>query len=471
MKQLIILCTLILASGISIAEMDCPQTHPQPEAYDGWHMSVQTWSFNRFTLFEAIDKTRSLGVNRIQAYPNQKVAPDIDAVMNHELSPENKAKLKKKLDEAGVELCAYGVVGIPKDETGARRLFEFAKEMGIETIVSEPEDDQFDLLDKLCREYEIKLGIHNHPNPSHYWNPETVLKACEGRSEWIGACTDVGHWVRSGLDPVDCLKMLEGRIVDVHMKEVSTEDLSHDVIWGQGRANAGRVLEELHRQGYKGTFAVEYEAEWDNNVPFIRKSLDFYNKAASVLNPTGWKPVFEPDLSNADLNEGGWVFENGELICKLNGDLWTKESYGDFILDFEFKLADGTNSGIFLRAGEHTWLPWVEVQVADTSDEPISKHVCGGIYDIKEPTVNAVKEPGAWNRMTICAAGSNINVILNNQQILNINLNDWTEPHKNPDGTENKFDIAYKDLPRQGWLGFQDHGFPVWYRNIMLKEM
>jgi hypothetical protein len=346
--------------------------------------------------------------------------------------------------------------------------------MGIETIISEPEFDQFDLLDKLCQEYKIKLGIHNHPKPSRYWDPATVVKMCEDRSKWIGACTDVGHWVRSGLDPVECLKMLEGRIVDVHMKEVSKENLYYDVIWGQGRSNAKRVLEELHRQRYKGTFAVEYEAEWNNNVPHIRKSVAYFNSIASELNPTGWKPLLMSDLSNMDASGNNWTFKDGELTLmpkKDNSDLWTKATYGDFILDLEFKLEKGTNSGIFIRSKDHNWLPWVEVQVADTHGQPISKHICGGIYDIKEPMVNAVKPAGQWNRLTIAARDSKICAVMNDQPILDVNLDNWTEPHKNPDGTDNKFNIAYKDLPREGLIGFQDHGNKVWYRNIRIKKL
>ena len=99
--------------------------------------------------------------------------------------------------------------------------FDFAKDMGIETIVSEPAEDAFDAIDKLCDEYGINVAIHNHPKPSHYWNPETVLKVCKGRSKRIGACADTGHWMRSGLNPVECLKKLEGRIISFHFKDLN----------------------------------------------------------------------------------------------------------------------------------------------------------------------------------------------------------------------------------------------------------
>lgn len=461
---------LFFCGGVSASS---EQLHPATDVYDGWRLGVQAWSFNRFTFFEAVDKARALGLNWIQGYPGQKVAPDIDARMGADLSAEVREKIKAKLIEANVRMAAFGVVGVPGDESGARRLFAFAKEMGIETLVSEPGENQFDLIDKLCQEYQIKLAIHNHPKASHYWNPETVLRVIKDRSKWIGACADVGHWVRSELDPVACLKLLEGRLFDIHIKEVDI-NLGHDVVWGTGQARIQGILEELHRQGYQGTFAIEYEHSWDNNVPLIRESIAHFNSVASGLKPSGWKPVFSPDLSNADLKEGSWVWQDGALVLKGGGDLWTKATYGDFILDCEYLLSSKTNSGIFLRAGYHDWLPWVEVQVADTSGRPLSRHIGGGIYDIQAPKVNAVLPAGQWNRMTVWAKGPHLKAVLNNQLVWEINLDDWTTAGKNPDGSNNKFgDIAYKDLPRKGFLGFQDHadGTTVSYRNIKIKEL
>ncbi|NLK40862.1 MAG: DUF1080 domain-containing protein [Planctomycetes bacterium] len=462
----------LAAFWVAGATIIAAMPHPRTDVYDGWRLGTQAWSFNRFTFFEAVDKTRDLGLNWIQAYPGQRIAPDIDAQMGFDLPDAIREQIKSKLAEANVSIVAFGVVGVPRDEPQARRLFEFAKAMGIEVIVSEPAEDQFDLIDKLCQEYEIKLVVHNHPKPSYYWNPDTVLKVIEGRSKWVGACTDVGHWVRSGLDPIDCLKKLKGRINDVHIKEIDT-NLGHDVVWGTAQGRVKGILEELHRQGYRGTFAIEYEHSWDNNVPLIRQCIAYYNKVAATLNPTGWKELFAPDLSNADFEPGSWEFKDGVLELKGGGDLWTKAKYSDFVLDFDFKVGPRSNSGIFLRAANHEWLPWVEVQIGDTYGQDISRHICGALFDVQAPTVNAVKPAGQWNRMTIWAQGPKIKVALNNQVIVDVNLNDWTEAGKNPDGSRNKFDIAYKDLPRSGFLGFQDHrdGSHVWYRNLKIKEL
>jgi sugar phosphate isomerase/epimerase len=259
----------------------CSKACSKTDVYKDWKLGVQTWSFRKFTLFEAIDKTRALGLDSIQAFPGQQVSKESDIKFGHELTADQRQQLKAKLKEASMSIAAFGVVGIPDNEADARKLYEFAKQMGIGILVSEPQPEQFDLIDKLCQEYKIKLAIHNHPKPSYYWNPDTVLEVCEGRSKWIGACADVGHWVRCGFDPVDCLKKLEGRIHDVHVKEV--DDKGDNRIFGDAQNHVEDVLKELHRQKYKGTFAIEYESNWDNNLPDIQKCVLYFNSVASQL--------------------------------------------------------------------------------------------------------------------------------------------------------------------------------------------
>ncbi len=461
--------SLILAVSLAgLAQAKSSMRHPNTDVYKGWRVGTQTYSFNRFTLFEAIDKTRALGLNWIQAYTGQIVSKDIKVKVNHQLSPKHRQQIKDKLDKTNIGIFSYFAIGVLKDQKQARALFSFAKDMGIGTLVFEPDPAQLDMIEKLCTEYKIKFAIHNHAKPHRYWNPDTVLEVCKNRSKLIGACADPGHWIRSGLDPVKCLKKLEGRIIDVHIKEV---DNGKNMIFGTGNTKIKEILQELHRQKYQGTFSIEYESNFSNNVPDIRESLIYFDSIASKLNPTGWTALFDKDLSNATFKKGSWVVNNGQLVRKGKGDIWTEGKYSDFLLDFEFKLAKNTNSGIFIRAGKQCWTPWIEVQIEDSHGKPISKHICGGIFDIQEPTVNAVKPAGQWNKMTIFAKDARLCVMLNSQLVVNMDLNQWTEPNKNPDGSKNKFNIAYKDLPRTGWIGFQDHGQDVSYRNIKILEI
>jgi len=262
----------------------------------GWRLGCQAYSFNHFTFYETVEKTASLGLGYIEAYPGQKLSKDNSPPGNFDegMSEAVQAQVKKKLAAAGVRLVNYGVVGLPGDEAGCRKVFDFAKKMGLETIVSEPDEQTFALLDKLTEEYKINVAIHNHPKASHYWNPDIVLKACEGHSKRIGACADTGHWVRSGLDPLECLKKLQGRIISLHFKDLQD---SHDVPWGTGASGARAMLAELARQGFRGVFSIEYEYNWDNSVPEIAKCVEFFNDAAAgLLKAAPAKPA-PPDRS------------------------------------------------------------------------------------------------------------------------------------------------------------------------------
>lgn len=251
----------------------------------GWRLGCQAYSFNRFSFYEAIDKTASLGLHYIEAYPGQRLSPEKpDLKTDESLSQTDRKEIKKRLADAGVKLVNYGVVGLPADEAACRRVFDFAKDMGIETIVSEPPFDAFDIIEKLCEEYQINVAIHNHPKPSTYWNPDTVLKVCQGRSKRIGACADTGHWMRSEINPLEALKKLEGRIISFHFKDLNRYGPgAHDVPWGTGQADVPALLKEIKRQGIKAVFSIEYEYNWENSLPEIAECVKFFDKVAAEL--------------------------------------------------------------------------------------------------------------------------------------------------------------------------------------------
>jgi sugar phosphate isomerase/epimerase len=255
----------------------------------GWRLGCQTWTFNRFSLFEAIDKVASLGLHYIETGPGFKFGKDYpNLAFGETLSPEGREILKKKLADSGVKLASYGVAPLPKDINVARKSFELAKSMGMETIVAEPSEDAFDTIEKLCDEYAINVAIHNHPKPSHYWNPDTVLKVCRNRSRRIGACADTGHWMRSGIKPLEAVKKLEGRIIEFHFKDLNGFSMGwdskvHDVPWGTGEADVKAVLAEAYRQKFKGVFLVEYEYNWDNSVPDVAAGVAYFDKVAAEL--------------------------------------------------------------------------------------------------------------------------------------------------------------------------------------------
>lgn len=228
---------------------------------DGWRVAAQAWTFRSSTFFETVDKLQELGVRYLEAYPGQAIGGGIEGTTHYTMDEATRQKLKDKLNEAGVTLVQYGVVG-GKDEADWRSLFAFAKDMGIETITSEPAQEQLDLVEKLCDEYGVNLAIHNHPKPSRYWNPNTVLGAVKDRSRSMGICPDTGHYLRSGLDPTAVLNKVGNRVITVHLKDLAErKPKSHDVIYGTGAGDIHGQLKTLRRRGFRGVITIEYEHE------------------------------------------------------------------------------------------------------------------------------------------------------------------------------------------------------------------
>ena len=271
-----------LATAVCFAGFTALAT-PIPEncLTGGIAISCQAWTFNQFSVMEAIDKTAAAGGKVIEFYPGQKFSPDKpDQKFDHNASDEMIAAVQARLKERGIRAVNYGVVGIPKDEAGARKIFEFAKKFELYGITTESVD-ALDTIEKLVKEFDIRLGFHNHPrqpkNPGYkMWDPNYVLSVVKDRDARIGSCSDVGHWVRSGLNPIDFLKILQGRVISVHLKDLNEKSAdAHDVPFGTGISNVPGILDELKRQNFAGNASIEYEYNWKDNVVDAAQCIGF----------------------------------------------------------------------------------------------------------------------------------------------------------------------------------------------------
>jgi len=172
---------------------------------------------------------------------------------------------------------------------------------------------------------------------------------------------------------------------------------------------------------------------------------------------------------------GKWhVIADGSLECLPRcGYIWTKQKYGDFVLDLEFKVTPRCNSGLFLRSNPRNPVQaGMEIQILDSyGRKKPGTHDLAALYDCKAPSKNMAKKPGEWQRMILTANDNMIAVELNGERVLAVDLNQWTEARRNPDGTKNKFRTAYRDMPRIGHIGLQDHGRKLWFRNIRTKRL
>ena len=262
MKLLVLLkCSIVLAAGILFTHADAAQLPIGAEyRVGGFVLGCQAYTFHRFTAFEAIEKTAAAGGKAIEFYPGQSLSPeDKKSKVEPNATDETIATLKAKAKQHGLLIVNFGVVGIPKDEAGARKVFDFAKKLGVPAITIEPSPDQIDLIEKLIKEYDIAAGIHCHPkraNKPDYklWDPNYVLSLVKDRDQRFGVCADVGHWTRSSVDAVAGLKIFEGRVISVHLKDIveSGNPDAPDLPLGLGVTNVKGILRELRRQKFDG---------------------------------------------------------------------------------------------------------------------------------------------------------------------------------------------------------------------------
>ena len=200
-------------------------------------------------------------------------------------------------------------------------------------------------------------------------------------------------------------------------------------------------------------------------LPILILSLSgsflFASKAINLLSP-----------KHINLNKN-WTLNKGVLTPSETpgGIIWSKSKFGDFRVSLEYKTSEKANSGLFFRTDPKNAVQGgFEIQIASPGLYS-GKHIVGSLYDAKEPIVAAGKPDGEWNTMELTCKGPNIIAKVNGKKVIDVSIEDWKEPKKNPDGSKNKFKTALKDLPRIGNLGLQYHGQPVWFRNINVTPL
>jgi hypothetical protein len=217
-------------------------------------------------------------------------------------------------------------------------------------------------------------------------------------------------------------------------------------------------------------------------VPTLMPGLAADNQLTPAEKKAGWVLLFDGKTLD------GWMTSSAELSktpvengCinphKCGGYMMVHmKQWGDFILSLDFKISKGCNSGVFVRTSPLTPLPGKDVgyngiEIAIDDSQTATWHDTGAIYDLVKPTRNAMKPAGEWNHLVIACNRNLIDVELNGEKVTHMDLDQWTTPGKRPDGSEHKFEFAFKGRPRKGYIGLQDHGSPCWFKNIKLKPL
>jgi sugar phosphate isomerase/epimerase len=275
-----------LLTLLALAAAACVSADPIPESFrqNGWFVGAQAYTFKEFSFFEAIAKTKEAGGNVIELFPGQTVKPGSKEKTHHSMSDATMAEIKAELDRQGVRAVNYGVVGA-KDKDEVYAIMKFAKKMGLYSVCTES-TEQIAHWESAAIEFDMKVAFHEHGSrigkdgkiDTKYkvWNPLYILGVVESRDHRVGACADIGHWATSDLSSVWCLKVLEGRIISVHLKDKS--EFGHKatvVVAGKGVVDVDGCLKELIRQKFDGHISVEHEADWKDSVPQVKADIDF----------------------------------------------------------------------------------------------------------------------------------------------------------------------------------------------------
>lgn len=245
-------------------------TFEEADPWRGLKIGVATYTVRELPIEEAIKAVKRVGLKYISI---KNVKNHID--LSH--TPEERKQRALMFRDAGIVPLSVGNVGMKNDEADIRRAFEYARDIGVPTMVCAPPKDAIPLLDKFVKEFDIKLAIHNHgPEDKQFPSPYDVMKAVENYDKRIGLCIDVGHTARAGVDPAESILKCRERLYDLHMKDIyALGDKNTPIEGGRGILNSKSILAALLKIKYQGLVGFEYEKDAKDPVPGLAESVGY----------------------------------------------------------------------------------------------------------------------------------------------------------------------------------------------------
>ncbi|HVZ97211.1 MAG TPA: sugar phosphate isomerase/epimerase [Chitinophagaceae bacterium] len=252
---------------------------------DKWKFGVALWTFHNVNFPQSLDEVDSAGLKYIEPNTFHDAGPEFKDSTIGQLSPEGIAKIKEMIAGKGLICESLYIVG---DSTLAswKKQFDIAKELGVRFVTTEPPLNMWNSIDSLAGAYGIKVAIHDHWRGfSHYWNPDTTLLAMKDHPDFF-VCADLGHWPKSGIDPLDAVKKLSGHIIAVHFKDIAVYNNTalKDVVAGTGVVKFPEILAELKKQNLPCNIYIERDSiEPGGNLQAVITEKKYYDSIVSKL--------------------------------------------------------------------------------------------------------------------------------------------------------------------------------------------
>ena len=242
----------------------------------GLKLGVTSYTFRKFSLEQAIAMTREAALKYISLK---------DMHQPLKSTPAERKQAHVKVEQAGLVLMGGGVIYMKNDEREIRDAFEYAKDAGMPTIICSPDPEALDTVEKLAKQYRVRIAIHNHgPGDKRYPSPLDVLALVKERDPLMGLCMDVGHTVRLGLDPVKAIEQCAARLYDFHMKDVTAANAKGGAVQvGKGVIDIPGVLKALLEAKFAYHVALEYETDANNPLPGVKNSIQYIRGVLELM--------------------------------------------------------------------------------------------------------------------------------------------------------------------------------------------
>jgi sugar phosphate isomerase/epimerase len=235
----------------------------------GFRIGVASYSLREFQRGLAIRMIKQLGVTEVSVK---------DFHLPYTSTPAEIAKAVGEFTKAGLTIVSGGNTDLKSsDPADLRRYFVYAKACGMPMLVTAPLHENLGAIEKLAREFDVKIAIHTHgPEDANFPTPKVVLDAVKGMDPRMGLCMDVGHSMRGGADVVEEIANAGPRLLDMHIKDLKdgkVKESQCDV--GDGVMPVVAIFKQLHKIGYRGSVNLEYEINSDNPVPGMLHSFGY----------------------------------------------------------------------------------------------------------------------------------------------------------------------------------------------------